>query len=91
MKNNNCCIFSLYFVKISILLKASHLFNPHSSPTSVHVVSSVLQMKAWKLVPGRKACKRQSQDSHPSPYVPRPYLTLSLVGSSGVMSTRGGQ
>ena len=58
MKNNNCCIFSLYFVKISILLNALHLFNPHSSPTSVHVVSSVLQMKVWKLVPGHKACLR---------------------------------
>ena len=75
MKYKNCCIFSPYFVS-GILLNALHLFSPHSSPASEGVVSSVLQMKLWKLVPGHIAYKRQSQDSYPSRYVSRPYLAL---------------
>lgn len=81
MMYNNCCILNPYFVS-GTLLSALHLFNLHNNPTSVDILSPVLQMKIWKFVLSHIAYKRQSQDSHPN-LLCLQALIYCVVGPSG--------
>ena len=80
MMYNNCCILNPYFIS-GTLLSALHLFNLHNNPTSVDILSPVLQMKIWKLV-----LSHSLQEAEPG-FTPKPVclqaLIYCVVGPSG--------